>query len=562
MLRIRMIAAAILAAGTLAVVAAPAGAAGAIKPVLQCVFADTKAGTYIAVWGYTNTTGAAATIAVGGDNRFDPTPQDRGPADEVRRRNADQRLHDHVGRHEPELEGQRHHRDREPQLQGVREPARAAGQRQPPGIPAHRGRGRCGDAGERGIGLGDPPPPPLRLIDAGPRGAEPHGPSDPNAACPRHPPVRGHQRVRGLMGRPPRNPIRSSPLPVASGEIYDARPPPPPPPARYGAQPMTDLASPPAPSGGRTTPRRSRKWWYVGGVCVLVLALVGFGIWYFVFRDDSPAAVSIDRATESLDTQGIGQLAAVVVSGRDLEGRPVDRVVRRLHEQLRGLPGPGGARRHRREDRRGAHARRVGVDHHRRHDDPEGRLHGRPQHAPERREPARRNDPQSGDRDRPSSRPRRSSSPNRSTLDKIPAEGAKTSVDATGTLTLHGVTKDVTIPLQAERTGDTIAVTGQLDIPFADYDIQKPHELQGALDRRPRDPGGPALLHEEHLTPVSLRIRPSSRRRAWPSRPVARPRRGSRRSTPGRTGPRTSRSGRRRTCPRARSRAVAPALTA
>ena len=78
MLRIRMIAAAILAAGTLAVVAAPAGATGAIKPVLQCVFADTKAGTYIAVWGYTNTTGAAATIAIGGDNRFDPTPQDRG----------------------------------------------------------------------------------------------------------------------------------------------------------------------------------------------------------------------------------------------------------------------------------------------------------------------------------------------------------------------------------------------------------------------------------------------------------------------------------------------------
>ena len=78
MLRIRMIAAAILAAGTLAVAAAPAGAAGAIKPVLQCVFADTKAGTYIAVWGYTNTTGAAATVAVGGDNRFDPTPQDRG----------------------------------------------------------------------------------------------------------------------------------------------------------------------------------------------------------------------------------------------------------------------------------------------------------------------------------------------------------------------------------------------------------------------------------------------------------------------------------------------------
>jgi hypothetical protein len=78
MRHIRTIAAALFAVGIVALAAAPAGAAGSIKPVLQCVFADTKAGTFVAVWGYTNTTGAAATIAVGGDNRFDPTPQDRG----------------------------------------------------------------------------------------------------------------------------------------------------------------------------------------------------------------------------------------------------------------------------------------------------------------------------------------------------------------------------------------------------------------------------------------------------------------------------------------------------
>ena len=47
-------------------------------------------------------------------------------------------------------------------------------------------------------------------------------------------------------------------------------------------------------------------------------------------------------------------------------------------------------------------------------------------------------------------------------------------VDATGNLTLHGVTKEVTIPLQAQRKGDAIAVVGSLDIPFADYSINKP----------------------------------------------------------------------------------------
>ena len=78
MRHIRTIAAALFAVGIVALAAAPAGAAGAIKPVLQCVFADEKAGTYIAVWGYTNTTGAPAEIPVGADNRFDPKPEDRG----------------------------------------------------------------------------------------------------------------------------------------------------------------------------------------------------------------------------------------------------------------------------------------------------------------------------------------------------------------------------------------------------------------------------------------------------------------------------------------------------
>lgn len=32
----------------------------------------------------------------------------------------------------------------------------------------------------------------------------------------------------------------------------------------------------------------------------------------------------------------------------------------------------------------------------------------------------------------------------------------------------------MTIPLQAELTGDVIAVTGEIDILFTDYDIAKP----------------------------------------------------------------------------------------
>jgi polyisoprenoid-binding protein YceI len=59
-------------------------------------------------------------------------------------------------------------------------------------------------------------------------------------------------------------------------------------------------------------------------------------------------------------------------------------------------------------------------------------------------------------------------------LGAAPAEGQAVSVTATGDLTLHGQTKSVQIPLKAKRAGGVIAVTGSLEITFADFGIAKP----------------------------------------------------------------------------------------
>jgi polyisoprenoid-binding protein YceI len=59
-------------------------------------------------------------------------------------------------------------------------------------------------------------------------------------------------------------------------------------------------------------------------------------------------------------------------------------------------------------------------------------------------------------------------------LGSVPAEGATISATATGELTLHGVTKTVEVPVQATLSGDVVTVTGQIDIRFADYDIDRP----------------------------------------------------------------------------------------
>ena len=54
------------------------------------------------------------------------------------------------------------------------------------------------------------------------------------------------------------------------------------------------------------------------------------------------------------------------------------------------------------------------------------------------------------------------------------ADGTAFSVDAVGDLEIHGVTRRVTIPLEAQLVGDAIAVVGSLEIEFADYDIDPP----------------------------------------------------------------------------------------
>src|SRR5918993_4477246 len=59
-------------------------------------------------------------------------------------------------------------------------------------------------------------------------------------------------------------------------------------------------------------------------------------------------------------------------------------------------------------------------------------------------------------------------------LDGVPADGEEVDVEATGDLTLHGVTGEVTIPLVARAEGETLAVDGSVAVTFADYDIDDP----------------------------------------------------------------------------------------
>lgn len=59
-------------------------------------------------------------------------------------------------------------------------------------------------------------------------------------------------------------------------------------------------------------------------------------------------------------------------------------------------------------------------------------------------------------------------------LPSPPAEGTTVDVQATGDLTLHGVTRQVTIPLQASLVNGRINVAGGAPIVLADFQIEPP----------------------------------------------------------------------------------------
>lgn len=59
-------------------------------------------------------------------------------------------------------------------------------------------------------------------------------------------------------------------------------------------------------------------------------------------------------------------------------------------------------------------------------------------------------------------------------LGSLPVDGQTIDATATGELTLHGVTKTVSVPIRATLSGDVVTVIGSIEIQFDDYGIEQP----------------------------------------------------------------------------------------
>ncbi|WP_314100915.1 YceI family protein [uncultured Frigoribacterium sp.] len=56
----------------------------------------------------------------------------------------------------------------------------------------------------------------------------------------------------------------------------------------------------------------------------------------------------------------------------------------------------------------------------------------------------------------------------------VPADGDVETVEATGDLTMHGVTQSITVSLQAALSGDGVQISGSVPVTFSDYGVEAP----------------------------------------------------------------------------------------
>ena len=215
----------------------------------------------------------------------------------------------------------------------------------------------------------------------------------------------------------------------------------------------------------------STRWKLVAAIATVAVVLFGVGVWYFVFRDDAPPAVTLESATKGVDTKPAGADPAAV-DGTWSVDHDIGSFAQftssfagfRVQEELAGIgaktavgrtPDVSGSLT---IDGTSIPSTRIAVD-----------------MTTLKSDQSRRDDAirrQGIETDRFPEATFELTEPIE--LRSIPEDGHEIAVDAVGDLTLHGVTRRVTFPLKAQLNGDVITVTGSLEVQFADYRITQP----------------------------------------------------------------------------------------
>ncbi len=239
---------------------------------------------------------------------------------------------------------------------------------------------------------------------------------------------------------------------------------------------MNDDATPEPAASGPSSPKKRRVglWVGIGIACVVVLGAAA--AWFFFFRSDAPPPVSSESATSIIAEGGVAQGG----EPGEIDGKwNLDQTIGtiddfsssfagyRIDEQLASIgantaagrtPDVSGSL-----DVSGASVTNVDVtvdmttlesDDRRR----DGQMRKRGLQT-----------------DEFPTATFKAAGP--VTLDTKPADGISYSQTVAGELTLHGVTKQIEVPVSAQLLSNVIVITGSFEVALADYDIEPPTGL-------------------------------------------------------------------------------------
>ena len=210
-----------------------------------------------------------------------------------------------------------------------------------------------------------------------------------------------------------------------------------------------------------------------GMIALAVIGIIGAGaLYYFVIRNDSPDAVSIDGAVEAVRQSNPGASSSASGDDRDRALAGTWNVVQgqnsfvgyRVQEELAGVGTTtavgrtNGVTGNLNFDGDRITAVQVTAD-----------LTQLKSDKPQRDGQLRR---QSIETDKFPNATFALSEP--ISIDSVPAAGQKMDQTVKGKLTLHGVTRDVSLQAQGVIEGEQLIVVGSTPILFADYGIAKP----------------------------------------------------------------------------------------
>jgi polyisoprenoid-binding protein YceI len=207
--------------------------------------------------------------------------------------------------------------------------------------------------------------------------------------------------------------------------------------------------------------RRLRTFLKIGvPVVVVLLALGGFGLWWFVLRDDAPPAASlVPRPTASTTRGATADGTWMVQPGPDvfagyrilelLAGETIKKTAAGRSPAVTGTLTVDGST---------VSAAKIDVDVTQLKSDAS------------QRDNRIRTDGLETDTFRTASFELTAPV----ALGAAPVAGAEVAAQAVGNLTLHGVTRPATFALNARWNGDTIDVAGSTPVVLADYQISAP----------------------------------------------------------------------------------------